>query len=83
MSSNSEKDNTDNIIKNDLDYLSFNEQILDNIYAPKNVKINYLEIYKNQLNEMESLGFYDKNKNLQALILSKGDLNNAVSLLIE
>ena len=69
-----------NIIKND-----FNEnddfKIISNPYFKK--EINYQEVFRTQLREMEKLGLYDIKKNISVLILANGDLNNAVSLLFE
>lgn len=46
-------------------------------------QINYEELYKTQLKEMENLGFRDREHNLLCLRRAKGNLNNAVSLLFD
>jgi hypothetical protein len=47
------------------------------------VQINYEELYKTQLKEMENLGFRDREHNLLCLRRAMGNLNNAVSLLFD
>ena len=46
-------------------------------------QINYEELYKTQLKEMENLGFRDREHNLLCLRRARGNLNNAVSLLFD
>ena len=58
----------------------YDEKIIKNIYFKK---VNYSEIYKKQLIEMEKMGFYDKNRNIRMLILANGNLNDAVSFLFD
>ena len=69
-----------NIIKNDENAI-YDEKIHENIYFKK--EVNYSEIYKKQLIEMEKMGFYDKNRNIRMLILANGNLNDAVSFLFD
>ena len=69
-----------NIIKNDLNE-NDDFKIIRNPYFKK--EINYQEVFRTQLREMEKLGLYDIKKNISVLILANGDLNNAVSLLFE
>ena len=44
---------------------------------------DYEEIYKEQLKTMDEMGIYDHDKNLSALIQFDGDVDNAMSWLIE
>ena len=40
-------------------------------------------MYERELQQMESVGFYDRARNIVCLQLSNGDVNNAVILLLE
>ena len=46
-------------------------------------QINYEEKYKTQLEELSSMGFYDKVLNVQCLRRSKGDVNTALNFLLD
>ena len=70
--------NFEDIIENTSDY---EESIIDNPYYQK--KIDYKNLYKKQLLEMEQLGLYDIDLNIKFLIRSNGNLSYAVSLIFE
>lgn len=46
-------------------------------------QINYEEKYKTQLEELSSMGFYDKVLNVQCLRRSNGDVNTALNFLLD
>jgi len=43
--------------------------------------IDYSVLYRNQLNEMKKMGFYDSDANLRCLQRANGNVNMAVNIL--
>ncbi len=50
--------------------------------SQNNSNVNYKELYKDQLEQLKDMGFFDEQKNLQALIICQGNLQFAVDRIV-
>lgn len=60
---------------------SANQQQTSSSSNPTQNDSTFRELYKDELDQLEEMGFPDKDKNLRALISTNGDLSQALSVI--
>ena len=53
------------------------------IFGNNEIDIDYKKEYKNQLSQLKDMGFTNEETNIQALKHSKGNINNAIEMILK
>ena len=63
----------------------FNNNSIGNkkIFGNNEIDIDYKKEYKNQLSQLKDMGFTNEETNIQALKYSKGNINNAIEMILK
>ena len=66
-----------------INILNKNSTVNKEIFGNNGIDIDYKKEYKDQLSQLEDMGFINEEKNIQALKMSKGNFNNAIEILLK
>ena len=66
-----------------INILNKNSTVNKDIFGNNGIDIDYKKEYKDQLSQLEDMGFINEEKNIQALKMSKGNFNNAIEILLK